>query len=446
MWRPTEVDNSRSAPTSPTIQNSPVSWVTSHLALDDEINIAGIRSSWGGGFTNDGNTDKCGRGYKVFCCPDPEYEEVIDGCAYAGCKIWRVNSGKDCPSGSTEMFNKIDTCGYKGHKYCYTSPADLPDCHWVGGSSGQDFANAKCASTELAVDRASYGDSSSSCDWSRQKVACCTVQKAAREPAKCAADLCTLFPGWCPSDSDEISVSYPKRGELNVLEKRGGGREKYTVLLAGVTIEVIAAAYPPIGKLFTISRAAQVQRWAFWKSKGYCNGGILSVLSLPTGEVARSLYDGLNTEHAIDRQVITKFIEAVISGTLQSGAQPDGLLPMSATWWANKWKEVNAVLAGLPVVGSDNKGTRLQTPNDRIMEAFGSTYNPHPLLTTDAAINGVKGALMGLGPPFSTKTIEKLANAAVNADTDEAVQEVLTTIQAVRPLFLLTRPPFNFSR
>lgn len=48
-----------------------------------EINIAGIKSSWGGGFTNDGSTDKCGRGYKVFCCPDPEYDEVIDGCAYA---------------------------------------------------------------------------------------------------------------------------------------------------------------------------------------------------------------------------------------------------------------------------------------------------------------------------------------------------------------------------
>ncbi|GKZ53812.1 hypothetical protein AnigIFM49718_008597 [Aspergillus niger] len=28
---------------------------------DGEINIAGIRSSWGGGFVNDGDTDKCGR-------------------------------------------------------------------------------------------------------------------------------------------------------------------------------------------------------------------------------------------------------------------------------------------------------------------------------------------------------------------------------------------------
>ena len=30
-----------------------------------EINIQGIGSSWGGGFLNDGDTNKCGRGYKV---------------------------------------------------------------------------------------------------------------------------------------------------------------------------------------------------------------------------------------------------------------------------------------------------------------------------------------------------------------------------------------------
>lgn len=47
------------------------------------MNVNGIRSSWGGGFTNDGDTDKCGRGYKVFCCPDPDYKEVTKRCFYA---------------------------------------------------------------------------------------------------------------------------------------------------------------------------------------------------------------------------------------------------------------------------------------------------------------------------------------------------------------------------
>jgi len=48
-----------------------------------EINVNGIRSSWGGGFLNDRDTDKCGRGYKVFCCPDPDYQQVTKSCSWA---------------------------------------------------------------------------------------------------------------------------------------------------------------------------------------------------------------------------------------------------------------------------------------------------------------------------------------------------------------------------
>ncbi|GFF39350.1 hypothetical protein IFM51744_04098 [Aspergillus udagawae] len=63
--------------------------------------------------------------------------------------------------------------------------------------------NAACASPELAIDRATYGDSRSSCDWNRKKVACRTVKKAAREPATCGVDLCPLFPSWCSGDSSD---------------------------------------------------------------------------------------------------------------------------------------------------------------------------------------------------------------------------------------------------
>jgi chitinase len=47
-----------------------------------EVNIKGIQSHWGGGFLNDGNTNRCGRGEKVFCCPSLDYNEVIKGCSY----------------------------------------------------------------------------------------------------------------------------------------------------------------------------------------------------------------------------------------------------------------------------------------------------------------------------------------------------------------------------
>ncbi|RAH68797.1 glycoside hydrolase family 18 protein [Aspergillus aculeatinus CBS 121060] len=352
-----------------------------------EINIAGIRSSWGGGFVNDGNTDKCGRGYKVFCCPDPEYSEVIDGCAYADC-------GKDCPSGSTEMFVKKDTCWSKGQKYCCSTPADLSDCHWVGRSSGNDCANANCASTELAIDRAQYGDSSSGCDWSRKKVACCTVKKAAREPAKCGADLCSLFPGWCPDDgSDESSVSYRKRSELQLFDKRGQ-KQKYIAEVGKISVEVLAAVYPSIGELFQVANSGQVLRYAFWLSKNYCTSNAMTVKSLPAGIVPAALLKGLNSEHVIDRQIIVYFIESAISGYLQSG-KPAGLLPVSETFWLTMWHAANSALGAMPPI-------------------------PCSLLATAVGINAAKGKLMGFNRPVSIKRIETLANLAVQADSEDA--------------------------
>ncbi|KAL3262031.1 hypothetical protein ABHI18_003215 [Aspergillus niger] len=391
-----------------------------------EINIAGIRSSWGGGFVNDGDTDKCGRGYKVFCCPDPEYNEVVNGCAYADC-------GKDCPRGSTEMFIKRDTCWSKGQKYCCSTPADLADCHWVGGTSGNDCANAKCASTELAIDRAAYGDSSSGCDWDRKKVACCAVKKAAREPATCGADLCSLFPGWCPDDSsDESSVSYRKRSDLTSFDRRGASKQ-YIAKVGGVLVETVAAAYPSIGQLFTVANAGQVVRWAFRLNQNYCTSNAMSVTPLPAGFVSKALYAGLNSEHVIDRQVINFFIKAALSGYLESGNSP-GLLPVSQNFWTTVWRAANSALAAMPPVGGAD-GASPDTPAGRIMEAFGSTKFPEPLLATAAGINAVKGRIMGLNAPFTIGKIEELAAAAVKDDSDEAVNNLLTAIRNTFALF-----------
>jgi hypothetical protein len=65
------------------------------------------------------------------------------------------------------------------------------------------------------------------------------------------------------------------------------------------------------------------------------------------------------------------------------------------------------------------------------MEAFGSTKFPAPFLATAAAINGAKGKIMGLNAPFSIATIEKFAAAAVEADSDEAVNKLLTPVRIV---------------
>ncbi|PCG89190.1 Hypothetical protein PENO1_106070 [Penicillium occitanis (nom. inval.)] len=370
-----------------------------------EINIAGIKSSWGGGFANDGNTDKCGRGDKVFCCPDPEYNEVIDGCAYADC-------GSDCPSGSTEMFVKVDTCWGKGQKYCCTTPADLADCHWVSGKSGNDCAQAVCAPTELAIDQASYGDSHSSCDWERKKVACCTVKKAAREPATCGADMCTIFPGYCPDEgSDDTTDNYRKRSDVRVFDKRGSAKT-YGVEFGKLLIEYTAPAFPSIGKLFSSANSAQVLRWAFRLNQNYCSSNGMSVSSLPVGEVAQALYTGLNAEHIIDKQIMERFILATLTGYLQSRKIPN-LLPISDVFWTTVWNSANAALAAFPPVGNA-KGESPATPNDRIMQALG---------------------LMGFSVPLRLRNFENLAKAAVAADSDIAVNEMLTAIRNVFATF-----------
>src|SRR5690348_17091651 len=85
-----------------------------------EINIKGIQSHWGGGFTNDGNTNRCGRGEKAFCCPSSDYDQVTRGCSYTSCT-------GSCPSGTDPVFSKNDACFLGTQYYCCPKPVDLVD-------------------------------------------------------------------------------------------------------------------------------------------------------------------------------------------------------------------------------------------------------------------------------------------------------------------------------
>lgn len=95
------------------------------------------------------------------------------------------------------------------------------------------------------------------------------------------------------------------------------------------------------------------------------------------------------------------------------------------------WTASNAALKSFPPVGNA-AGNSPATPNGRIMEAFGSTKNIAPLLATAAGINAVKGNLMARKVPFTCDRIRTLATSAVAADSDDAVNELLTAIRNVR--------------
>ncbi len=68
-------------------------------------------------------------------------------------------SRTNCPTGKTSIFQKAGECfvGYK--QYCCPDPQELTAYNWVGGSGGEECANAVCSATELEVDRAQFGGS-----------------------------------------------------------------------------------------------------------------------------------------------------------------------------------------------------------------------------------------------------------------------------------------------
>ena len=66
-----------------------------------------------------------------------------------------------------------------------------------------------------------------------------------------------------------------------------------------------------------------------------------------------------------------------------------------------------------------------------MMEAFGSTNWPDPLLPTDEQINGPKGNLMNLNAPANLGGIGRLARAAVREDTITAADNVLSEVRIV---------------
>ncbi|GIJ91962.1 hypothetical protein Asppvi_010937 [Aspergillus pseudoviridinutans] len=383
-----------------------------------EINIKGIRSSWGGGFVNDGGTDKCGRGYKVFCCSDPDYASVTKGCSYAKCRA-------SCPSGKSEAFKNYDNC-----------------CHWESGSSGADCANANCNATEVEVDRATYGDQSKGCDWGRQKAMCCTIKTAPPKPATCSTDLCKKFPGYCSTgDNDEGANDWTKRdltllgrsGKDQSLEKRGNAEIYYPKHITGV--RVIAWAYPALRVLYNeFPELYQILRRWFRLIPGYCVGpSINSGTFANEHEVPPSALSDLEAEHPIDRQLAMYFLDSTVTGVLQSG-QRASLPRIDAQLLRDVWLADNDALANEPPVGGP-RGIRPNTPNDRFMEAFGSENYPYPFIGVGRDINGAKGRIMKGSVPCTLTRVDTLARNAVMSDSQGDVDSLLQSIRVTFAVF-----------
>ncbi|EAU32456.1 predicted protein [Aspergillus terreus NIH2624] len=406
-----------------------------------EININGIRSSWGGGPQNDGDTDKCGRGYKIFCCPDPDYNTAKSQCSYADC-------GQDCPAGKISVLTKYDNCWRQGQKYCCPIDTELKSCHWRGGGGGSDCANAKCNATEVQIDLATYGDKSKACDWGRSKAACCTITKAPVRKATCSTNLCSLMDEFCLDDGGErhfdkrqgLSSAQSHRSshshghshshlhhrgaaasqDLIVVEpeetdltKRGASSIK-EITMEGYRITVRFAGWPPISELFKTKKGKALSRTAYSIASGPCSGRSCRVYDLSANPTPKEL-KGLETEHPWD-----------VSQN-----------PFNLT--------VRAKLARRPAVGVGG-GAAPATLGLRLAEAFGSTRNRYPFLPTWKQLNLAKGRALRLESPVSIESIRTSVRRALQSDTNEDVDALFSKIQMGLAAFQYMQEPGYHAR
>lgn len=125
-------------------------------------------------------------------------------------------------------------------------------------------------------------------------------------------NLCITDPGYCPpSDGDDEDANFYKRdlellytddeGELMTLKKRAKGNGYPVRLAGGVTMEIIAAAYPIASRLWRSAAGRRVLRRLFNLPVDECPSTTVNEGTVPAGENP-AVPSGVrwDTEHPLD--------------------------------------------------------------------------------------------------------------------------------------------------
>ncbi|KAI7026582.1 glycoside hydrolase family 18 protein, partial [Hortaea werneckii] len=405
---------------------------------EGEINVAGIRSSWGGGFTNDGNTDKCRRGYKSFCCVAPDLKALTKDCSLTSC-------GGKCPSKKHAMFQYYDDCWFGNYKtYCCPDPAPISKCHWVG--DGGDCTNAHCDTDELEVARDPYGDPRTerwACGWGRDKAACCKIGQIQLEtkPATCSTDICDAIPGFCDSNEDD-STNFSRRSETEspeeALYKRGNKKSYRTGMGGPKNLIVTSVRYPGPSQLYN-NLALKAIPFAFRITKEYCIGPAIKAIKVPLENPERIGLNGLDTELILDRGTIAgSFVVSMFTGFLPTGKRAQ-LVPIGQSFF-DRWNIMNPLLKKMPRIGSNN-GPRPGTINARLMTCLGAFGFRQPFSLLEKGTNIAKGKLMKGDNMVGLTNIETLTIKLIQEDTHEAADRLLSTIRTGFAVFEYLKNP-----
>lgn len=94
------------------------------------------------------------------------------------------------------------------------------------------------------------------------------------------------------------------------------------------------------------------------------------------------------------------------------------------------WTEPMTALNALPPIGGPN-GESPVTANDRFAGGFGSKYFATPLLATQRSLNSAKGRMFKFNAPTDDELVAEQITASIHQDTEQAADEMLTSIQIV---------------
>ncbi|KAK7915206.1 glycoside hydrolase superfamily [Apiospora marii] len=390
---------------------------------EGEVNVGGIYSHWGGGFTNDGNTNRCRRGEKAFCCVAPDYAAIRKKCSLTSC------SGS-CPPGSTPMFKYYDDCWLGRYKtYCCPDPAPVSDCHWVG--DGGDCKNVHRSEDEIEFARDAYGDpdeGSWACSWGRKKAACCKIGQVESQPATCSSDPCESIPGYCPP------INYDSGGDdegARVLFRRDSVESDYEIQFKrGITREYKP---PPHGPVVTAIPMA------YRMLMRYCIGPALEAVKINLPARDDIIRGDLDVEHPVDKHVIAgSFVVSMFTGVLPTGKRAR-LQKISQSFF-DKWNTPNKVLGAFPGIGS-RTGPQPNTINGRVMTALGANGWREPFVLLQKSVNIAKGHVFKEESAVAHDKIEMFARRAMKLDTEKAADELLSLFRTAFAVFeYLSKP------
>lgn len=136
---------------------------------------------------------------------------------------------------------------------------------------------------------------------------------------------------------------------------------------------------------------------------------------------------------------MARFAASSVGGSLPSGDLAQ-IPPIPREFFKVQWHAPNAKLAARPPVGGPD-GVQPDTPNDRVMEGFGTYDWPNPLMAVDRVINNAKGRIFQLHAPVGIGNVQELARTAAREDNQAAADDLLQAIRVVCRENLESRSP-----